>query len=201
LAESSNRHLIIVGISGVGKTTVISRAAELLKDNGYNPSVLVFGTLMFEEAKKIGVKNRDEMRKLSIINQRRLQEMAANRIAEMKSVNSIMIIDTHLFINTNEGYYPGIPERLLNIIKPTHMVLIAADPDEVVNRRRSDGTRNRDIASIDDVQSELDISKAMIVTCSVLTGSPFMIIMNNHNKMEDAASTIANMLSDKGRKN
>jgi adenylate kinase len=81
------------------------------------------------------------------------------------------------------------------------MVLIAADPAEVVNRRQLDGTRNRDIASIEDVQYELEISKAMIVTCSVLTGSPFMIIMNNHNKMEDAASTIANMLSDKGRKN
>src|SRR5918911_1366986 len=101
LAENSNSRLIvIVGISGVGKTTVISRATELLKQKGYDPSVLVFGTLMFEEAKKIGVKNRDEMRKISVTNQRHLQDMAANRIAEIKNSNNILIIDTHLFINT-----------------------------------------------------------------------------------------------------
>ena len=195
LAENSNSRLIvIVGISGVGKTTVISRATELLKQKGYDPSVLVFGTLMFEEAKKIGVKNRDEMRKISITNQRRLQDMAANRIAEMKNSNNILIIDTHLFINTSEGYYPGIPMHILNIIKPTHMILIAADAAEIVNRRKFDDSRNRDIVSIGDVQYELDISRSMIVSCSLLSGSPFMIIMNNDNKIEDTASIIVKML-------
>ena len=57
---------------------------------------VVFGTLMFEEANKKGLKNRDEMRNLSIEDQRNLQEDAAKRIAEMKE--KIVIIDTHLFI-------------------------------------------------------------------------------------------------------
>ena len=49
--------------------------------------------------------------------------MAAKRIAEMK--DNIVIIDTHIFINTIEGYYPGLPMRLLDIIKPTHIVMVA----------------------------------------------------------------------------
>ena len=40
--------------------------------------VVVFGTVMFEEAKKMGLKNRDEMRIMPIEDQRRLQEMATS---------------------------------------------------------------------------------------------------------------------------
>ncbi len=86
--------------------------------------VVVFGTVMFEEAKKMGLKNRDEMRIMPIEDQRRLQEMAAQRITEMK--DDIVRIDTHLFINTEEGYYPGLPMRLLSIMNPTNMVMVAA---------------------------------------------------------------------------
>ena len=66
---------------------------------------------MFEEAKKMGLRNRDEMRRMTVEDQRRLQDLAAQRITEMK--DDIVLIDTHLFINTEEGYYPGLPMRLL----------------------------------------------------------------------------------------
>src|SRR5687767_15378753 len=70
-------------------------------------TVVIFGTIMFEEAKKKGLKNRDEMRRMSVEDQRRLQDLAAQRITEMR--DDIVMIDTHLFINTDEGYYPGLP--------------------------------------------------------------------------------------------
>ena len=63
----------------MGKTTVITRAAEMLNQKR-KTTIVVFGTVMFEEAKKMGLKNRDEMRRMPIEDQRRLQEMAAQRI-------------------------------------------------------------------------------------------------------------------------
>jgi adenylate kinase len=57
LAE--NKRAIIVGIPGVGKTTVITRATEMLSQKR-KATVVVFGTVMFEEAKKIGLNNRYE---------------------------------------------------------------------------------------------------------------------------------------------
>jgi adenylate kinase len=191
LAESSKR-AVIVGIPGVGKTTVISRAAELLNQKR-KATVVVFGTLMFEEAKvKMGVKHRDEMRGMPVEEQRRLQEMAAQRIAEMK--DDIVLVDTHLFINTSEGYYPGLPMRLLNIMKPTNLVMVAAEPQEIADRRKADQTRQRDIISAENVQKELDISRVMVASCSILTGAPFAIIMNSDGKVEEAAANIAKML-------
>jgi adenylate kinase len=190
LAEN-NKRAIIVGIPGVGKTTVITRAAEMLNKKR-KTTVVVFGTVMFEEAKKMGLKSRDEMRRMPVEDQRRLQDMAAQRIAEMR--DDIVLIDTHLFINTGEGYYPGLPMRLLNIMKPTNMVMVAADAGEIAERRKTDQTRQRDIASAEDIQKELDISRVMVASCSILTGAPFAIIMNSDGGVDEAAANIAKML-------
>lgn len=193
MAEN-NKRVVVVGIPGVGKTTVISRTAEILNQRGTQTAVVVFGTMMFEEATKLGINNRDEMRRQSIEVQRHMQNLAARRIADLK--DNIVIVDTHLFINTNEGYYPGLPLHLLEVIKPTNIVMVAADPEEIVNRRRIDETRDRDIESVEDIQCQLDISKVMVATCSVLTGCPFIIIMNSNNKINETASNIVKALSD-----
>lgn len=191
MAENFKR-AIIVGIPGVGKTTVITRAAEMLNQK-YKTTVVVFGTVMFEEAKKMGLKSRDEMRKMPVEDQRRLQEMAAQRIANMR--DDIVLIDTHLFINTGEGYYPGLPMRLLNIMKPTNLVMVAADAKEIADRRKTDQTRQRDIVSTENIQKELDISRVMVASCSILTGAPFAIIMNSNGGVDEAAANIAKMLA------
>jgi adenylate kinase len=193
LAEN-NKRVIVVGIPGVGKTTVISRTAEILNKRGTQTAVVVFGTIMFEEARKLGINNRDAMRRESIEVQRHMQDLAARRIADLK--DNIVIVDTHLFINTNEGYYPGLPLHLLEVIKPTNIVMVAARPEEIANRRRIDETRDRDISSVEDIQYQLDISKVMVTTCSVLTGCPFIIIMNSNNKIDETASNIVKALSD-----
>ncbi|HZC48433.1 MAG TPA: adenylate kinase [Nitrososphaeraceae archaeon] len=193
MAEN-NKRVVVVGIPGVGKTTVISRTAEILNQRGTQTAVVVFGTMMFEEATKLGINNRDEMRRQSIEVQRHMQNLAAKRIADLK--DNVVIVDTHLFINTNEGYYPGLPLHLLEVIKPTNIVMVAAHPEEIVNRRRIDETRDRDIASVEDIQYQLDISKVMVATCSVLTGCPFIIIMNSNNKIDETASNIVKALSD-----
>jgi adenylate kinase len=193
LAEN-NKRVVVVGIPGVGKTTVISRTAEILNQRGIQTAVVVFGTMMFEEAGKLGINNRDEMRRQSIEVQRHMQNLAARRIADLK--DNIVIVDTHLFINTNEGYYPGLPLHLLEVMKPTNIVMIAADPEEIVNRRRIDETRDRDIESVENIQYQLDLSKVMVATCSVLTGCPFIIIMNSNNKIDETASNIVKALSD-----
>ncbi|MFL6310323.1 MAG: adenylate kinase [Nitrososphaera sp.] len=193
---AENKRAIIVGIPGVGKTTLITRASEMLNQK-HKTTIVVFGTIMLEEAKKMGIKNRDELRRMTVEDQRHLQDLAAQRITEIK--DDIVMIDTHVLINTDEGYYPGLPMRLLNIMKPTNMVMVAADPNEIAQRRRSDQTRQRDIASLENIQKELEISRVMVASCSILTGAPFAIIMNSEDQIEEAAANIAKTLLGDGR--
>ncbi|MGB7638429.1 MAG: adenylate kinase [Nitrososphaeraceae archaeon] len=193
--NNNNKRVIIVGIPGVGKSSVISLAIEQLKQKGKKATIAVFGTVMLEEAHKMGVKNRDELRKMPLGKQRDLQEKAAKRISEIE--DSIVIIDTHLFIKTIEGYYPGLPMHLLDIIKPTHFVMVLAEAGEIVNRRNSDKSRDRDIVAVEDIQDELDILRVMIASSSILTGSPFIAIVNNDNDIEQAVSSMVKVLCEK----
>ena len=193
--KNNSKRVIIVGIPGVGKTSIVSLVAEKLGHKEIKATVVVFGTVMLEEAGKTGVRNRDELRKLSLAKQRQLQEMAAKRIAKIKE--GIVIIDTHLFIKTIDGYYPGLPMHVLDIIKPTHFVMVVAEAEEIAERRRADKSRNRDIVSTQDILYELDILRVMVASCSMLTGSPFIVIMNNDNKIENAALNIVKVLCDR----
>jgi adenylate kinase len=195
----NNKRAIIVGIPGVGKTTVITRAAELLSSSQKRKATVVtYGTLMFEEAQKIGVKNRDEMRRLPVEQQKKLQETAARRIAEMQ--DDVVIVDTHLFISTREGYYPGLPMRLITIMNPTNLIMVAADPAEIAERRKNDPSRQRDEASPEAIKNDLDFSKMMLASCSILTGAPFAIVVNGDGNVDDAAAGVASILAGESLK-
>jgi len=190
LAES--KKIIIVGIPGVGKTTVVSRVVELLKEKSIKVSVSIFGTVMFDEAKKKGVQSRDDRRNLSVKQQKELQSTAARTIASM--ADDVIIVDTHAFISTKEGFYPGLPHNVLEILNPDSFIMITARPEEIYNRRMTDTTRTRDIVSIDAIKKELDVTSAMLSTCSILCGSPIKMVLNTEGKVDEAARGILNAM-------
>lgn len=190
LAES--KKVVVVGIPGVGKTTVVSKVVEKLNTLNKSVSVHSFGTVMFEEAKENGLKDRDDLRKLTVEQQKNLQKKAAEKIAEYQE--NIVIIDTHAFISTKEGYYPGLPHYVIQILKPTHFIAVSAKPDEIYNRRTNDDTRDRDIISIGSIKEELDVQDAMLSSCSVLSGSPMKVVLNTEGKVEEAADSIINAI-------
>ena len=188
LAES--KRIIIVGIPGVGKTTIVSKVLDTLKAKKISASVSIFGTVMFEEAKKKGIKNRDELRKLSVPEQKELQSMTARKIASI--TDDVIIVDTHAFISTKAGFYPGLPHNVLEILMPDIFIMITARPEEIYNRRMKDTTRDRDIVSIDEIKKELDVTSAMLSTCSILCGSPIKMVLNSEGKVDEAAKSIVN---------
>jgi len=183
-----NRRIIMTGIPGVGKTTLLSKIVEVLKSHDKSVSVMSFGTLMFEIAKKNGLRNRDELRNLPVKEQQNLQRLAAEQIAAQN--DQIVIIDTHAFINSPEGYYPGLPEHVLKIIKPTNFVSISAKPEEIYNRRMKDDTRNRDKITLINIKKELEYQSGMISACAVITGSPVRQILNDEGKIDEAVHKI-----------
>jgi adenylate kinase len=186
LAES--KKVVMVGIPGVGKTTLVAKIVEILKDRKKSVSVHSFGTVMYEEAKKNGIKNRDELRKLSMEEQKNLQKLAAEKLAKLD--DNLVIIDTHAFIATKAGFYPGLPLHVLQIIKPSNFISVSARPEEIYNRRMKDTTRNRDIVSIDSIKKELAVQEAMLSSCSVFSGSPMKPILNTEGKVDEAAQEV-----------
>jgi adenylate kinase len=184
----------VVGIPGVGKTTIVSGVKSTLEEEGIKINLAEFGKIMLEEANKLKIKNRDEIRRLSIEDQKKLQNLAANKISKIKS--DVTIIDTHLFITTKEGYYPGLPIDLLNHLKPTNLILLIANPEEIYHRRQNDSSRERDIISMDSIKNEIDVSKMLISCCSIISGAPFKILANHEGAVTDCTQKMVSLILD-----
>ena len=187
------RITIVVGIPGVGKTTVITKTKDILLQSGYNTTVVVFGSVMLSEAKKMGIADRDQIRKLSLSGQQNLQNLAADYICSVRE--DLVIVDTHLFIRTSSGFFPGIPQNVIQKLKPRNLILITATPEEILARRAKDESRNRDMVSIEEIKKELGLAISMISTISILSGSAFEIVDNHQGSSEDTASFIARILT------
>ena len=184
--------VIIVGVPGVGKSTIISNATTTLQKKGTSLSTVVFGSVMFEEAKKLGINDRDQIRKQTIDVQQRLQNMTADHISSLN--DSIVVVDTHLFIKTQSGYYPGLPMSLILKINPERLILITANSEEILNRRKNDSTRARDLISDDEIKRDIEVSLSMISSLSILTGAPFEIIYNHDSMIDSATSLLVELL-------
>lgn len=189
---AGSRKVVIVGIAGVGKTTLVAKMVEMLNSKKKSVSVHSFGTVMFEEAEKMGIHDRDDLRKLPVEKQKELQIMAAKKIAGFD--DDFVIIDTHAFISTREGFYPGLPYHVLEQINPANFITVSARPEEIYNRRMKDSTRNRDIISIESIKKELAVQDAMLSSCAVLTGSPMKSVLNSEGKVEEAANEVINAI-------
>lgn len=184
--------VIIVGVPGVGKSTIISNAIATFLKKGTTLNTVVFGSVMFEEAKKLGINDRDQIRKQTIDVQQRLQNMTADHISSLN--DSIVVVDTHLFIKTQSGYYPGLPMSLILKLNPERLILITANSEEILNRRKNDSTRTRDLISDDEIKRDIEVSLSMISSLSILTGAPFEIIYNHDNMIDSATSLLVELL-------
>ena len=183
-----NKKILMVGIPGVGKSTLLTTMVEILKNHKKNVVVINYGSLMFDVAKENGLTDRDQLRKLSVFEQQRLQKLAAEQISNHEE--EVVIIDTHAFVNSPEGYYPGLPEHVLKIIKPTNFVSVSAKPEEIYNRRMKDDTRNRDKITLANIKKELDVQSGMMSACAVITGSPVRLVLNGEGKIDETADKI-----------
>ena len=183
-----NKKIVLVGIPGVGKTSLLTKIVDILKNKNIRVNVISYGTLMFDVAKENGLQDRDGLRKLPISEQQNLQKLAAEKIATQSE--EIVIIDTHAFITSTEGYYPGLPEHVLKIIKPSNFISVAAKPEEIYNRRMKDETRNRDNITLINIRKELEYQTGMISACAVITGTPVRHILNDEGKIDEAADKI-----------
>jgi adenylate kinase len=192
LEEPRKKTVIIVGVPGVGKSTIIANATETLEKKGTFVKTVVFGSVMFEEAKKLGINDRDKLRKLTIDVQQKLQNMAAEHISNLN--DSVVFVDTHLFIKTQSGYYPGLPMNLILKMNPQRLILITANSDEILNRRKKDTTRTRDLISEDEINRDIQVSMSMISSLSILTGAPFEIIYNHDDSVDSATSQLVELL-------
>lgn len=173
--------IVVTGVPGVGKTTVMNAAAQAKK-----LKVVVYGSVMFEEAQRHGVKSRDDMRKLPPEKQREIQRHAAESIKKMGEV----IVDTHCTVKTPKGYLPGLPAWVLEALKPSAIVLVEADAAEIFQRRLKDTSRDRDPEPVEMIDLHQQINRAAAMAYATLTGATVKVVYNHDDRVQEAIQQI-----------
>lgn len=181
--------VVVTGIPGVGKTTVLSELEKLAKEKEINVKIINFGSIMKEILEEKGKHiHRNHIRKTSVELQKKVQKEACIRIKEiLKKEKGILIIDTHMFIQTECGMFPGLPLDILKELVPSLIVLIESPPEEIIKRRELDESRIRNEKMPSEVKFDIEWSRAIASACSVISGAPVKIINNEHGKQVEAA--------------
>ncbi len=172
---------IVTGTPGAGKTSIVEKIIQ----NGGNYTVVSAGTEMLNVAKKEGlVQDRDELRKLSAADIKRL------RLAAFKNINEMagnIIIDTHASVKSGARYVLGFTIEELDALKNlSAFVYIDATAHEILLRRATDNSRNRDIETMDEIDQQREINISLISAYAAHKSVPIYMIRNEQGKLDDA---------------
>ena len=188
------RTIIVAGVPGVGKTTILQELETVAREKNVPLKIVNFGNVMNDLFKKQGKDiHRDRMRRQDIELQSKVQQQAAGRIAKMPG-NSALVVDTHMFVKTTDGIWPGTPIKVLKALDPSLIILIEADPEEVARRRTVDTSRERDSKGIDDAEADLQWSRYMASANAVLAGVPIQIVQNRDGQLRKSAEDLLKII-------
>ena len=187
---------MLLGIPGVGKTTLLQEAYNTVKQSGQAIEMVTYSDVMLKRAQAEGlVSHRDEMRRLPATIQLRIQKEAAKEIASMGE-DQVVMVDTHALIRIGEGaFLPGVPSWVAETLKPTQVVCIEASPQEIMNRRSRDkSNRKRDLEDLEEVKLHLNMSRFAALIISAQTGATLRIINNREGGLASTAMRLSEAL-------
>ncbi len=186
--------IIVAGIPGVGKTTVLQELETVAREKSVPLKIINFGNVMNDLFKKRGTTiHRDHMRRQDIDLQSRIQQQAA-RIISRTPGKSALVVDTHMFVKTTDGIWPGTPRKVLEALDPSMIILIEADPQEIARRRASDATRYREGGGIEEAKADLAWSRYMASANAVLAGVPIQIVQNRDGQQRQTAIDLLDII-------
>ncbi len=194
--------VIVTGVPGVGKTTVINHLKKIAEEKQVKVEVVNFGSFMLNYAVKEGIiEDRDKIRTLPLRKQLELQELAAKAIIEYAKLklgdDGFLIIDTHALVRTVAGYWPGLPKHVIDQLKPDMIAVIEAEPEVIAARQERDKTRYRaDFGGAEGVRRLMEYARAASFASAVFYASTVAIVQNKEGAAEEAARELMSYIEN-----
>lgn len=158
----------VVGVPGVGKTSLCESVSETIRCNHIN-----YGDLMLEIARSKRLASSDhEMFALDLDVQYCIWEDAALEIKNMGNV----LVDLHGIDQSQIGYILSLP---IEILSPDIIVIIESSEENILKRRHVDKSKKRVIEEIKSIREHMEMLRGSMLACSVLVGCTVAILKNN----------------------
>lgn len=160
---------IVVGVSGVGKSTFINSLSEFLSFQ-----YLSAGTLIKQEKERLdGVIARDALRFVDISDNQKLLVDGFRNARD--DAASLIVLDGHTVIDTPNGLQP-IPVAVFKSLDIRMFVFLKADPANIKLQRDRDGSRSRPILTVEEIDHHQETALAITVRIADELSLPFATI-------------------------
>jgi adenylate kinase len=212
---------LLAGVSGVGKSSVATRALEIIEDlkaksdlqrsidavlrkGGISPEEadslrhlsvkrVNFGEVLFRIAKEKKIaKTKQDLRSLPAGEIHELQKAA---VAEIKRMRGTILVDMHLTVWTPQGIVAGLPISSAEEISPEVIILLEADPQEVFKRRVKDSKEGDtpEGITLDALREHMGLDRAAAICIATVAGLRIKTVKNIN--VDDAAYEVARSMA------
>jgi adenylate kinase len=162
--------LAIVGLSGVGKSTLIGQFEKELPLRHFTASELIKSELALRESQ---VATSEELRLGPVVDNQILLGSAFARRTE--GLEGPVVLDGHVVIDGASGLV-DIPASVFGGLGVQHMLFIRASADEVAERRQKDALRARPQRTITEITAHQEHALRRAKTITGQLGIPLAVL-------------------------
>lgn len=142
--------IAFTGISGVGKTTFLTKLADLVAFQH------VTGGSLIAAAREAAPDERDAMRHSDLDENQRLLVRGFDVVRD--STAELIILDGHVVIDHGEGLTP-ISTDIFKALEVNVMVHLEAEPERIAKNRSLDTSRSRPVYKLETLSQHQNISR------------------------------------------
>jgi adenylate kinase len=164
------RIVACVGLSGVGKSTLIKSLAERIKLQHLSAGRLIGD----EKARRQEAQQHDELRLADIGDNQKLLIEGFRRKLDRSA--SVIIIDGHTVIDTDQTLEP-IHYRVFKALGIEMFIFLQAEPTEILQRRMSDASRTRPVISVKEIERHQEFAIEVTKACAGELSIPCYIVV------------------------
>ncbi|MGH3685125.1 MAG: AAA family ATPase [Pseudonocardiaceae bacterium] len=183
------RTVLVTGVQGVGKTTLARLAARALGLEAWDYADLM---MRVEPA----IRHKDDLRFIAWSDRVQVYSKVDKLLAELfwpgDGRDTCILLENHLSIIDKVGMHT-FPYEDARRYNPVGLVVVEASPEDVLQRRRTDGKRNRHIGSLMEVAEQQRINRREAGFIGKLIGIPIIAVTNNDR--EQAARQLADWVT------
>lgn len=166
---SGRRVIALVGLSGVGKSTLLASVAKVVPFTHFQASALIKDEL---QHRRQVAPPQDALREAPIDTNQALLIASFRRNAPM---SGLLVLDGHTIIDTPTSIIEVGPE-VFRAIEVCRFVVLVAPPEIIVARRNMDHQRKRPERTIEEIHQQQEQSLASARSAAHALGVPISII-------------------------
>ena len=175
--------IFVIGLSGVGKTSMIQRFVE------ENPDYLhLEASKLIKQA--TGIHTLEQIRLLPRNKIIKNQDVLTKELSKYKNLFDRIILDGHLLINNNQELIP-IPLDTIREISPNSMILVEGNANDILLHRKNDLHKTRPNQLLAEIEEEqLELQKIAVKYCDELKTKLDIVNFEDYTKFCQILSLI-----------